>query len=35
MFYIFVQDDYWRYSQDPVTQDYIFTPYYDHKAHAA
>ena len=35
MFYIFVQDDYWRYSQDPVTQDYIFTPYYDHKSHAA
>ena len=35
MFYIFVQDDYWRYAQDPVTQDYIFTPYYDHKAHAA
>lgn len=35
MFYIFVQDDYWCYSQDPVTQDYIFTPYYDHKAHTA
>ena len=35
MFYIFVQDDYWRYSQDPATQDYIFTPYYDHKSHAA
>ncbi len=35
MFYIFVQDDYWRYSQDPETQDYIFTPYYDHKSHAA
>lgn len=35
MFYIFVQDDYWHYSQDPVTQDYIFTPYYDHKSHAA
>ena len=35
MFYIFVQDEYWRYEQDPVTQDYIFTPYVNHKSHAA
>ena len=35
MFYIFVQDEYWRYEQDPVTQDYIFTPHVNHKSHAA